>query len=111
LKTFEGYDEDWDGEGAAKPKKGAIGGAIALLQKLQPWHPHPLATLDTEGNAVVEFRDDDTKLFGKVRFLSANSVEMFALVGDAEPAFIEGIMDTPVITKFLSDQFQITLQS
>jgi hypothetical protein len=109
LKELGQLRDDWDGEGALAPNPDAIGGAIAFLNRLQPWHPRPIAGLDSEGNPVIEFHDDDTSLFGKVRFIASDTVEMFYAYGNLTTEFLEGPLHSEPVLKFLSDQLQITL--
>ena len=110
LKGFKQLQEDWDGEGAFAPKEEVIDGAITFLSGLQPWHPRPVAGLDSAGNPVIEFHDDDSRLFGRVRFSSPNAVEMFVVHGDSGTEYLEGSLDEEQVVGFLSDQLQITLR-
>jgi len=110
LKSFKAFPDDWDGENGMSPDEDVIDSAIVFLQRLQPWHPRPLSSLDSYGNPVVEFRDEETGLFGKVRFTSTDKVEMFVVIGENEPEFLEGNVASVDVVQFLSDQFQITLQ-
>jgi hypothetical protein len=110
LKRFESYESDWDGEGAPVPDMDAIGAAQSFLRRLQPWHPHPLATLDSEGHPVIEVHDDEADLFGTIRFISSSEVEMLSAAPNVEATFLEGELDSPEVAEFLSNQFQITLR-
>lgn len=109
IKLFGNYKQDWDGEGAAAPKSELLNAALRFLRRLQPWHPTPSATLDAEGQPVIEFRDAETSLFGKVRFVASDRVEIFAVTAGEED-YCEGDLSSVDVLRFLSDCLQITLR-
>jgi hypothetical protein len=109
IRSFKSLDSDWDGEGAEAPSPALLDAALRFLRRLQPWHPTPSATLDAYGQPVIEFRDQGTSFFGKVRFVSPTRVELFVSAGNDE-SYIEGHLASVDVLRFLSDQMQITLQ-
>lgn len=110
LSSFQQYEEDWDGEGGKKPNAALITAAMTFVRRLEPWHPSPTATLDAKGRPVIEFHDDDSKIFGKVRFLDTQLVEIFAMSPNDEGALIEEPLESDKSRRFLSDELQITLR-
>jgi hypothetical protein len=109
FKTFAAYAEDWDDRGAKAPNQEAIDGAMQFLSNLQPWHPAPFATIDRDGNAIIELNDASTNYFSSIVFSSATHVELYAHRGDRPSAFFEGDVDSDDARRFLSVEMQISL--
>jgi hypothetical protein len=109
FKTFARYADDWDDRGAKAPNQEAIDGAMQFLSNLQPWHPAPFATIDREGNAVIELNDASTNYFGSIIFSSATCVELYVRRGDRPSAFFEGDVGSADARHFLSAEMQISL--
>lgn len=114
LEEFSAYEEDWDGEGASAPLIDAIEGAVAFLQKLEPWHPRPVATVSSEGNAVIEFYDDgdNDDYWGSVTFYDHDTVEIYlssVLRVDGDRFFV-GKLSSGEALRILSNGLQITVR-
>jgi hypothetical protein len=109
FKTFATYGDDWDDRGARAPNQEAIDGAMQFLSNLQPWHPAPFATIDREGNAIIELNDASTNYFSSIVFNSATHVELYAHRGDRPSAFFEGDVRSNDARHFLSVEMQISL--
>ena len=112
LAEFSSYDEDWNGEGASAPLKESIREAGNFLRRLEPWHPRPVASLSSEGFAVIEFYDDENDSFwGSITFLGDENVEIY--VSDSilsESNFFEGGLRDKAALMLLSNGLQITLK-
>lgn len=107
LAALSTYEEDWDGEGAAAPIASSIKDASNFLKRLEPWHPRPVATLNDEGYAVLEFYDDGSNDFwGSITFLEDGQVYAYAS-GDGS---IEGHVNDREVLRLLSNGLQITLK-
>lgn len=110
LKSFKGWPDDWDGEGAIAPRDEVLDAAMAFLGDLHPWHPRPAATLDHKGHPVVEFPEEETGGFAHVRFLTSDTVELYAINSKGIPASCEGHLYSGEVLRFLSNEMQITLR-
>lgn len=112
LAEFSSYEEDWNGEGASAPLKESIREAGNFLRRLEPWHPRPVATLSSDGCAVLEFYDDENDRFwGAITFHGGESVEIYvseSLLNEGN--FFEGSLKDPAALRLLSNGLQITLK-
>lgn len=107
LSDFSTYGDDWDGEGAAAPIVDSIREASSFLKRLEPWHPRPVATLNDEGYAVIEFYDDHSNEFwGSITFLDDGCVYVYT----SKTASLEGDLNAAEIHQLLSNGLQITLK-
>ncbi|MGY3238148.1 hypothetical protein ACVWZ4_001195 [Bradyrhizobium sp. USDA 4472] len=100
LRDFRGYNEDWDGNGAAAPSQTAIDRAISYVAELEPWHPAPLTTLGRDGSAILEFEEDG--MFNSITFLPDDNVELYSKA-DGEPSqFVSGPPNSADVNAFLT---------
>lgn len=99
LHSFKLLDEDFNGEGAPKPDSSAIELAASFVDLLPFFAPEPSVGVNSEGQAVVEFHDDNE--LGQVVFLNDCQVEAYYSRNDDPSVFIEGnIFDPEVQDKF-----------
>ena len=99
LMSFKSLTEDFDGEGAQKPDHVAIELAASFIELLPFFAPQPSVGVNSEGQAVVEFHDDNE--LGQVIFSGNNEIEAYFATDDAPSVFIEGsITDVDVQLQF-----------
>ncbi|MFT4181102.1 MAG: hypothetical protein QM636_04200, partial [Rhizobium sp.] len=72
-------DDDHDGEGAKAPNSDSIKIALAFLHQLDFYAPDPLVGLAHDGNAVIEFHDNDE--LGQVIFYPDRTAEVYSARG------------------------------
>lgn len=109
FKRFALLQDDWDDRGAVAPDQRAIDAAMRFVVNLQPWHPAPFATVDSEGHPVIELNDATTNYFGSITFLSENEIELYVHRGDRPSTLFEGKLSSAEARKFLRVEMQIAL--
>jgi hypothetical protein len=108
LKKFAKYKADWDSRGASAPMTRAVDAALRYLTFLQSWHPNPLATISRDGEAVLEFDDNDA--FSSLRFRDDNGliVEVYRRPKDSpRSTFREGSTRDVDINKLIRDELKL----
>jgi hypothetical protein len=108
LKRFAKYKADWDSRGAAAPMSLAINAALRYLTFLQSWHPNPLATISRDGEAILEFDDNDA--FSSIRFRDDHGliVELYRRPkGSQQSLYEEGSARDASINEFIRDQLKL----
>ncbi|KAB2799008.1 hypothetical protein F9L06_10430 [Brucella anthropi] len=99
LLSFKSLSEDFDGEGAHQPDHAALELAASFIELLPFFAPQPSVGVNSEGQAVVEFHDDNE--LGQVIFTGNNEIEAYFATDDAPSTFIEGsINDVEVKRQF-----------
>lgn len=107
MKEFSSYSDDWDSNGASAPSEAAINAALFYLTLLQPWHPAPLATLSRDGEAVLEFDEDNA--FSSIRFRGDDQardglqVEVYKRANNGQSDYDEGPVSDDNVNRFLRD--------
>ncbi|MEY9578689.1 hypothetical protein ABIE88_006265 [Bradyrhizobium diazoefficiens] len=110
LKTFADYGDDWDSRGACAPMPRAINAALRYLTFLQPWHPNPLATINREGEAVLEFDDNDA--FSSIHFRDENGliVELYRRPKDSQQSiYKEGVAQDAEVNSFILEKLKLPI--
>jgi hypothetical protein len=108
LKRFGSYQADWDSRGAVAPMTRAIDAALRYLTFLQAWHPNPLATISRDGEAVLEFDDNDA--FSSIRFRDDDGlmVELYRRPKNSQHSvYQEGPARDAGINDFIRDQLKL----
>lgn len=99
LLSFKLLDDDFNGENAPRPDAAAIELAASFVNLLPFYAPQPSVGVNSEGQAVVEFHDDNE--LGQVIFLGDSQVEVYYSRDDAPSMFFEGsILDTNLQLNF-----------
>lgn len=108
LTRFARYQADWDSRGAAAPMARAVDAALRYLTFLQSWHPNPLATISRDGEAILEFDDNDA--FSSIRFRDDNGliVELYRRPKNSQQSvYQEGSARDAGINDFIRDQLKL----
>lgn len=104
LKQFRSYPANWDDRDAEAPNPKAIDEAISYLSRLEPWHPAPLATMNTDGLPVLEFEDVGTNTFSSITFLGHGNVELYSKpLHQLQSRFLPTILGSAEADSFLLD--------
>lgn len=107
LLSFKSLDADFNGENAPKPDTTALELAASFVELLPFFAPQPSVGLNSEGQAVVEFHDDNE--LGQVVFLGDNQVEAYYSRDDAQSVYFEGNMQDPEIQSAFRKAFGFPL--
>ncbi|MDM8346670.1 hypothetical protein P8H26_14855 [Pseudochrobactrum sp. sp1633] len=95
LLSFKSLDADFNGENAPRPDTTAIELAASFVELLPFFAPQPSVGVNSEGQAVVEFHDENE--LGQVVFLGDNQVEAYYSRDDAPSVYLEGNIQDPDI--------------
>jgi len=95
-----------DNEGAAAANHASVDAAIAFMDRMA-MHPLCLATLNDDGDAVIEFRKREDDLFGDITFHSGGMVQCYSRHGTAPSKLVEGALGSREITNFLQEHLGV----
>ncbi len=81
LLKLSNLNLNWDGYGAAKPKRSSINAARNFIRSLAPESIVPQPALHADGNAILFFRTDDA--YAELEFVD-QKIEFYARRGEVE---------------------------
>jgi hypothetical protein len=81
LLKLSDLDLNWDGYGAAKPKRASIDAARSFIRSLAPESIVPQPALHADGNTILFFRADDA--YVELEFVD-QKIEFYARRGETE---------------------------
>jgi hypothetical protein len=100
LEFLATLDEDHDGEGALAPNAESISAALSFLRQLDYYAPDPIVGLTRDGNAVIEFHDNNE--IGQIIFYPDRTAEVYSARPSSPSVGFEGSIDDPhFATKFV----------
>jgi hypothetical protein len=89
LRTFRGWEKNWDGEGAAAPNAAAIETASNFLSLWSPRKTRPEIMLTHDG--LPMFVISDSRLFGEIIVNSDETIDYFFEPSKSKPIGDEAV--------------------